>query len=373
MSHRLSSAACDSTLESASAAGTACAGAIGNGNYDMTRWSRDEDLPEVYFSSTDDGDGAVKREDNDDDVFVIGHLPAAKKRLCSSADLAHLHTQHQAPLAPNPFQTPVGSATHQLAADQSAADGHATYTFTHFRRCSVDIAAAIEAKDQDTLLAILTCIHLHLQVHPPPRPNHKIRDHIRQLTKPDKVPEFLSSAVVCPFASAIQEHWSDDACIVSIGTKKKIASSKKKKIKITKGKKKATKTKKIKVERAERGLTTFNRDKALKCGYIACTIHGCRRIFTSLSSMLHHLRDKHCVLDSRLTKNQRKENAPNNKLGLENGFKSAREPTQDHFTPPAPVPQIASVSDDSVGARLLRLSGWTGGGLGSDGRGIIGT
>ena len=51
--------------------------------------------------------------------------------------------------------------------------------------------------------------------------------------------------------------------------------------------------------------------------------------------------------------------------------KSAERMPNSTASPPL-IPQIACVSNDSFGAKLMRLSGWTGGGLGREGKGIAG-
>ena len=86
--------------------------------------------------------------------------------------------------------------------------------------------------------------------------------------------------------------------------------------------------------------------------------------------MLQHLRDKHKVLDTK----HMKQKTPSN-LQPDSTASScipAAQPLRNSPPPPAPPP-IACVADDSVGARLLRLGGWTGGGLGPGGTGISGT
>ena len=133
------------------------------------------------------------------------------------------------------------------------------------------------------------------------------------------------------------------------------------------------------------------RQAELRAGYVPCALADCLRTFTSENGMLHHLRDKHNICDPRLGQKQKKATQCTEVTDTDvtvssanilldsvrrspksSKSKSRMEQTPNSTAPPAPAPQIASVSNDSVGARLLRLSGWTGGGLGREGNGIAG-
>jgi hypothetical protein len=362
MSLFASFATSDSNQEAASATGRASVWVNHKSDQDMTHWCPDEGLPEVYFSSSDDDTSTVKREKDDEDVVFIQHLPSTKRRLCSASQPSHLQLHH--PASHFCHETPAGCVGHEPAAAPAphvATGSQCAYTFTHYRRCSVDIDAALKAKDANALLAVLSCIHLHLQVMAPPRPNHKIREYVTHLSSPETAPNFVLGALVCPVARAIQERWSGDACMISARTKKKGKSVSKKKAKVIEGKKKkkknaalytsCTETKLGTCERRERGLSEHNREKVLQSVNIACAKPGCRRVFTSLSSMLHHLRDKHKVLDPRLTSKMKKEKMPSNWLFLEKGSEPSIETVSHSSAATAAVLQIASVSNGLSGAR----------------------
>jgi hypothetical protein len=356
---------------------------------------RDESLPDVKFFSSD--------EDADDgaDVIFVEHMPAAENRLSSQSEPERARTQPPQASA----GSPPASASHVIAVDHAHQQ---PYIFTHYRRCSADIAAALKARDAASLLAILTCVRNHSQSSAPPIPSHKVRDRLLQLASPATRPPFLPVDVSL-IASAIQFHWSNfksractrrsskDASASSAKSKKNAESSSKSKKMAAKKKKKKRKRKDISSSESSpiptrrhkgknkalkeklRETSTLRSGTAFKAGVemVACALAGCLRTFTSEISMLHHLRDKHKVLDARLTAKQRKGHAPSN-LQLDSIGKSCIPPVQPtHSSPstpapaPAPLP-IACVADDSVGARLLRLSGWTGGGLGPGGTGISG-
>ncbi len=352
---------------------------------------RDESLPDVNFISSD--------EDADDgaDVISVEHKPAAENRMSSQCEPERARTLPQAAQAS-------ASAIAVDHSNQNAAGRQQPYIFTHYRRCSADIAAALKTRDAGALLAILICVQSLSQSSPPPIPSHKVRDRVLQLTMPATLPPFLP-VEVCPIARAIQGHWSSyksascgrssskDASASSAKSKKNAELSSKSKAK--KAKKKKRKRKEVssresscspvptrrhkgknkKLKEKLRQPSTLRSGTAFKSGVemITCALAGCLRTFTSESSMLQHLRDKHKVLDARLTAKQRKEDAPSN-IQLDSIEKSCIHPIQPtRNAPPAPAPPpIACVAEDSVGARLLRLSGWTGGGLGPGGTGISG-
>lgn len=272
-----------------------------------------------------------------------------------------------------------------------------SYSFAHYRRCSADVASALKAKDGSMLMTILASLHRHSETHPPPIPSHKLRERLVVLASPATLPPFLSGAVVCPAASAIQELWSRNVGVALPKAKRKAAGGSKSKSAIK------TKTKKLKTKKKQKTSSSSKKRKAsdhkarwdgvskeerrareLSAGYVPCVVAGCHRTFTSENGMLHHLRDKHHVLDPRLGK--KKKAAPQctdaatcaNTLPVSPRSSPRRckshssEQPPEPTASPAPLPQIASVSNDSVGARLLRLCGWTGGGLGLEGRGIAG-
>jgi hypothetical protein len=357
---------------------------------------RDESLPDVKFASSD--------EDADDgaDVIFVEHMPAAENRLSRQCEPERARTQ--------PPQASAGaapaSASHVTAVDQTHQQ---PYTFTHYRRCSADIAAALKARDTASVLAILICVRNLSQSSPPPIPSHKVRDRLLQLATPATLPPFLPVEVSL-IASAIQFNWSNFKSSASAGSSSKDASassatSNKNAESPVKSKTKAAKKKKKKkkdvsssdsfidsdscspvptrrhkgknkaLKEKLRETSTLRSGTAFKAGVemVTCALAGCLRTFTSEISMLQHLRDKHKVLDARLTPKQRKGHLPSN-LQLDSIGKCCIPPIQPtRSSPPAPAPPpVASVADDSVGARLLRLSGWTGGGLGPAGTGISG-
>jgi hypothetical protein len=157
----------------------------------MALHERDENLPDVYFISSDEEAGAARSDDGADIVFVE-HMPAAKKRLSSQSEPERARTHPQAEQASAGAR--VASDPHVNTVNQEqhhAASGHQTYSFTHYRRCSADIAAALKARDAAALLAILICIRNHSQTSPPPIPSHKVRDRMLQLASPTTAPTFL--------------------------------------------------------------------------------------------------------------------------------------------------------------------------------------
>jgi hypothetical protein len=363
----------------------------------------DEALPDVHFSSTsdDDGDGCRDRTHNADDeadVIFIEHLPAAKKRCdhqlrrASSPRGPARHPALQVHGEVLPQERALDPSPHAPQATQSP------YSFTHYRRCSADVASALKAKDGSMLMTILASLHRHSEAHPPPIPSHKLRERLALLASPATFPPFLSGAVVCPAATAIQELWSRYVGAAAPKAKRKAAGSSKSKSKI-KSKTKKVKTKKGLGSAKKRKASDSDRARAhkarwdgwskeerreaeLNAGYVPCALAGCHRTFTSENSMLHHLRDKHNVLDPRLGKKQKA--APQcgdaaataNNVSIRSSPRSRKsrssEQPPESTASPAQLLQIASVSNDSVGARLLRLCGWTGGGLGPEGRGIAG-
>jgi hypothetical protein len=362
----------------------------------------DEALPDVHFSSTsdDDGDGCRDRTHNSDDeadVIFIEHLPAAKRRCdhqLRSASSPRTPPRHPA------LQVRGEVVPRERALDASLHAPQATqppYSFTHYRRCSADVASALKAKDGSMLMTILASLHHHSEAHPPPIPSHKLRERLVLLASPAALPPFLSGAVVCPVASAIQELWSRNVGVALPKAKRKAAGSSKSKSTIK------SKTKKVKTKKKQKTSSSSKKRKAsdhkarwdgvskeerrakeLNAGYVPCALAGCHRTFTSENGMLHHLRDKHHVLDPRLGKT--KKAAPqctdaatcanmllvSTRSSPRSRKSHSSEQPPESTASPAPLPQIASVSNDSVGARLLRLCGWTGGGLGPEGRGIAG-
>ena len=378
----------------------------------------DAALPDVHFSSTSDdgggGGGDVTYEvDDADDVVFIAHLPAAKRRCDHQFRSASLRASAHRPAlqADGEVVTREGA----LHAPQAA---KSLYSFTHYRRCSADVASALKAKDGSMLMTILASLRHHSAAHPPPIPSHKLRERLALLASPTTLPPFLSSAVVCSAANAIQELWSSNAGAALPRTARKAKSGSKSKTKIkgkTKVKTKGDRSKKVNATRKERkeirnrkakeskkrksakipktcdadhvrghqprwhGMSKEERRAAeLSAGYVPCDVTGCARTFTSLNSMLSHLRDKHHVLDPRMGKNLKATPQHTDAVACSNAFLDSmssgahsEQPPQPAASP-APLPPIASVPDDSVGARLMRLAGWTGGGLGPSGAGIAG-
>ncbi len=304
--------------------------------------SCDSALPDVHFSSSSDDDavaeydgGRSKGEDGDDDVIFIGHVPAAKRH-CDR----HLRSFASA-CSPNQHPAArVDSGAEELTRGLSphvSGIAQSSYVFTHYRRCSADIAAALKAKDADTLVAILATLHRHSEASAPPIPSHKIRERMLLLASPATIPQFLSNSTVTSVASAIQDLWIQNvSAALSKANRKGTTATKVKSKSKSKGKGKVgrtgTKQKRIKkrgscttsgsITRASKRKAPASadgarggdshlsrverRERELRAGYIPCTLAGCLRTFTSQNSMLHHLRDKHNVLDERLVNKQKK-------------------------------------------------------------------
>jgi hypothetical protein len=217
------------------------------------------------------------------------------------------------------------------------------------------------------------------------------------LASPATVPQFLSNSTVVSVASAIQDLWSQNvsaalpkakrkgAGATNVKSKKKVHKTKKKRKQNKESSRKSSSSFGSSSRASKRKVSALasdanavdthsyrveRREKELRAGYVPCTLAGCLRTFTSENSMLHHLRDKHNVLDPRLgQKKKKKKTVTISPLDI---VESSSKAVANHFASAAPIAPIASLSHDSVGGRLLRLSGWTGGGLGPEGAGIAG-
>lgn len=300
--------------------------------------SCDSTLPDVHFSSSSDDDavaeyggGRSKGEDGDDDVIFIGHVPAAKRHcdrhLRSFASTCSPNQHSAARVDSGAEELTRGLSPHVSGIAQSS------YVFTHYRRCSADIAAALKAKDADTLVAILATLHRHSEASAPPIPSHKIRERMLLLASNATIPQFLSNSTVTSVASAIQDLWIQNVSAALSKAKRKGATVTKVKSK-SKGKVGRTGTKQKRHKKRGSSTTSGSiaraskrnapasadgarggdshlskverRERELRAGYVPCTLAGCLRTFTSQNSMLYHLRDKHNVLDERLANKQKK-------------------------------------------------------------------